>query len=65
MDGLHDVAKSHVKTKDAKEIALMMEFILHGLAEFSEISKKKLEAVVKFSDLVGSIFNMQAGEEEI
>ena len=65
VEGLHDMAKSHVKTKDSKEISLMMEFILHGLAEFSEISKKKLEAVVKFSDLVGSIFNMQAGEEEI
>jgi len=64
VNGLQEVVKTHSKTKDPKEVALMMEFVLHGLAEFSEISKKKLEAVVKFSDLVGSIFNMQAGEEE-
>jgi len=62
--GLLDIVRAHSKTKDSKEVTLMMEFVLHGLAEFSQISKKKLEAVVKFSDLVGSIFNMQSGEEE-
>jgi magnesium chelatase subunit I len=34
-----------------------MEFVLHGLSEFSQISKRRLEGNVKFSDLVGSIFN--------
>ena len=41
-----------------------MEFVLHGLSEYSQISKKKIETAVKFSDLVGSIFNMKNGDDE-
>ncbi len=59
-----EVVKSYIKTNDAKELSLMMEFVLHGLAEYSQISKKKLETAVKFSDLVGSIFNMKSDDDE-
>lgn len=64
VSGLTDVVKSYIKNCDAKELTLMMEFVLHGLAEFSQISKKKIETAVKFSDLVGSIFNMKSGDDE-
>jgi magnesium chelatase subunit I len=64
VNGLSDFVKKHGKEKDKDVFLLLMEFVLHGLAEFSQISKKRLEKGMKFSDLVGSIFNMQAGEEE-
>ena len=64
VNGLQELVKNYIKTTDAKELSLMMEFVLHGLAEFSQISKKKIETSVKFSDLVGSIFNMKAGEDD-
>ncbi len=64
VNGLSDLVKSYFKTNDAKELTLMMEFVLHGLAEFSQISKRKIETAVKFSDLVGSIFNMKSGDDE-
>ncbi len=64
VSGLMEVVKNYTKTTDAKELTVMMEFVLHGLAEYSQISKKKLETAVKFSDLVGSIFNMKPGEDD-
>lgn len=62
--GLQDVVKNYVKPADKNELLLMSEFILHGLAEFSQISKKKLVSNTSFSDLVGSIFNMKNEDEE-
>ncbi len=41
-----------------KEIALLMEFVLHGLSAFSMISKKVLEAKIEFKDLIGSMMNL-------
>ncbi len=35
-----------------------MEFVLHGLASFSMISKKVLEATIEFKDLIGSMMNL-------
>ncbi|MEP7265311.1 MAG: magnesium chelatase [Bacteroidota bacterium] len=61
---LQDVVKNYTKPADKTELLLMSEFILHGLAEFSQISKKKLVSNTSFSDLVGSIFNMKNQEED-
>jgi magnesium chelatase subunit I len=38
-----------------------MEFILHGLASYSLISKQIVEGRVEFKDLMGSIINLNAG----
>jgi magnesium chelatase subunit I len=35
-----------------------MEFVLHGLASYSLISKKILEGKIEFKDLMGSMLNM-------
>ena len=35
-----------------------MEFVLHGLAAFSLISKQVVEGKVEFKDLMGSIINL-------
>lgn len=62
--GLSDVVKNYLKPADKTELMLMSEFVLHGLAEYSQLSKKKLVNSTSFKDLVGSIFNMKGDEEE-
>lgn len=58
VDGLHALVKKHYKTANEKENALLMEFVLHGLAAHSLISKKILDGKIEFKDLMGSMFNM-------
>jgi len=42
----------------------MMEFALHGLAEFSMLSKNTLEQGMEFKDLLSSMFTMpEPGDE--
>ena len=54
--------------KQSKEFKLfLMEFALHGLAEFSMLSRHKLEQGMQFKDLLSSMFSMPGpdeGEEE-
>ncbi|MEI9947174.1 MAG: hypothetical protein WDN26_23535 [Chitinophagaceae bacterium] len=40
-----------------------MEFVLHGLASYSLISKKIFESKVEFKDLIGSMMNMGATQD--
>lgn len=43
-----------------------MEFVLHGLAAYSLISKKTIEGKIEFKDLIGSMMNlgdMNLGED--
>jgi magnesium chelatase subunit I len=40
------------------ENALLMEFVLHGLAAYSLISKKIIENKIEFKDLMGSMVNL-------
>ena len=58
MDGLHALVKKFFKHANEKEAALLMEFVLHGLASFSLISKKILENKIEFKDLMGSMLNL-------
>ena len=55
VDGLHALVKKYFKQANEKEAALLMEFVLHGLASFSMISKKILESRIEFKDLMGSM----------
>jgi magnesium chelatase subunit I len=58
VDGLHALVKKFFKHANEKEAALLMEFVLHGLAAFSFISKKILENKIEFKDLMGSMLNL-------
>ena len=58
VDGLHALVKKHFKTASEKENALLMEFVLHGLAAHSLISKKVVEGKIEFKDLMGSMLNI-------
>jgi magnesium chelatase subunit I len=60
IDGLHALIKKHFSGANEKEAALLMEFVLHGLASYSLISKKVLETSVEFKDLMGSMLNIQS-----
>jgi magnesium chelatase subunit I len=53
------VKKYYPQAKD-KENALLMEFVLHGLASYSLISKKVLDGKIEFKDLMGSMMNFGA-----
>ena len=64
VDGLHSLVKKYFKGANEEETALLMEFVLHGLASYSLISKKVLESKVEFKDLIGSMMNMGNKYEE-
>lgn len=57
VDGLHALVKKYFPQANETQSALLMEFVLHGLAAYSLISKKIFENKVEFKDLVGSMMN--------
>jgi magnesium chelatase subunit I len=57
VDGLHAFVKRYFPNVNEKQNALLMEFVLHGLASYSLISKKTLEGRIEFKDLMGSMMN--------
>lgn len=68
VDGLYGLVKKYYPNANAKENALLMEFILHGLSAFSLISKKTVEGKIEFKDLMGSMLNFDSqsfSEEEL
>ena len=58
VDGLHAFVKKHYPQANEMENALLMEFVLHGLAGYSLISKKMMEGRIEFKDLMGSMMNL-------
>lgn len=64
VDGLHALVKKHFSHANESEAALLMEFVLHGLASYSLISKKIFEGRVEFKDLIGSMMNLGNKYEE-
>ncbi len=58
VDGLYGLVKKHFPNANAKENALLMEFVLHGLSTYSLISKKIVEGKIEFKDLMGSMLNL-------
>jgi magnesium chelatase subunit I len=57
VDGLHGMVHKLFNKANEKETALLMEFVLHGLAAYSLISKRMIEGRVEFKDLMGSMLN--------
>ena len=60
VDGLHALVKKYFSHVNEKEAALLMEFVLHGLASYSLVIKKILETSIEFKDLMGSMLNIQS-----
>jgi magnesium chelatase subunit I len=58
------VKELHPK-EDADTTYFLMEFLLHGLAEHSLISRNRLTAGAQFKDLLSSMFTMPSfGDED-
>ncbi len=59
--GLEKITKEHVESLPERELEFFMEFALHGLAEYSQLSKKLIDTGMQFKDLFSSMFDLGAG----
>ena len=63
--GLRDLVKEFHANQDAATTLFLMEFALHGLAEYSLISKHSLTAGLQFKDLLSGMFTLpKPGEDD-
>lgn len=58
------VKKLHPRLVESQQL-ILMEFILHGLAEFSQLSKGFLDNGFAFSDMFNSLFNLQPDDDDL
>jgi magnesium chelatase subunit I len=56
--GLQDLVKKYQGKASKEAQLLLMEFVLHGLAEFSLLGKASLESGTQFKDLLSGMLNM-------
>lgn len=66
--GLEQLVKEYKPEAKGHDKYLWMEFVLHGLAEYSQLSKHKLEQGNRFQDLMSSMINMddiEFGEDDL
>jgi magnesium chelatase subunit I len=61
--GLEEVVTQLVTNLPEKEKEFFMEFALHGLAEYSQLSKKLLDTGLQFKDLFSSMFDMNEDDD--
>lgn len=57
------VKQIHPRLSENQQL-LLMEFVLHGLAEFSQLNKGFLDNGFAFSDMFNSLFNLQPDDED-
>ncbi|MDR3668400.1 MAG: magnesium chelatase [Ignavibacteriaceae bacterium] len=62
--GLRELVSKYHEKITGKDLLLYMEFILHGLAEYSLLSKFKLESGVQFKDMLSSMFTNETEESD-
>jgi magnesium chelatase subunit I len=61
--GLRDLVKKLHPKVTANQQLLLMEFVLHGLAEFSQLNKGFLDNGFAFSDMFNSLFNLEPDDD--
>jgi len=61
---LRDVIKQFHPTLIDTQQLLLMEFLLHGLSEFSQVSKSYLDNGYAFKDMLGSLFDSRFDDDE-
>lgn len=62
--GLQELVKKHHPRADSETQFFLMEFALHGLAEYSFLSKHLLDSGLKFRDLLSGMLDMKDQDEE-
>lgn len=63
VEGLSALVSEIFNTKDKSEKLFLMEFALHGLAEFSQISKETMDEGQQFGDLLGAMLSSNDFDE--
>jgi len=61
---LYDVIKKFHPKLSENQTLLLMEFVLHGLAEYSQLSKKYLQSGFGFADMFDSLFSAGPDEDD-
>lgn len=62
--GLETLVKHHHKDVEEATRYILMEFVLHGLAEFSLLGKQSLVSGLQFKDLLSGMLNMPDMDDE-
>ena len=62
--GLKKIVKDYFPDLDKQAHGTMMEFVLHGLAEYSLLGKSVMESGTQFKDLLSGMFNMPDSDED-
>lgn len=65
IDGPQELMRQYQPNAEGKEKLVMMEFILHGLAEHSLLSKSKLTQGMRFNDLFDSLLSQSSDNSAI
>lgn len=63
VSGLHELVSSHHPKVTENQSLVLMEFVLHGLAEYSQLSKNYLHGGFGFADMFDSLFNADLDED--
>jgi magnesium chelatase subunit I len=61
--GLKELVKKFHPNLGPSQQLLLMEFVLHGLAEFSQLNKGFLDNGFAFSDMFNSLFNLEPDDD--
>jgi magnesium chelatase subunit I len=65
VEGLKEFISKNLKSQISNpELFIWMEFVLHGMASYSLLSKFELEAGSRFKDITGSMFSMGASKTD-
>ena len=62
--GLTELVKKYFPNDNGKAQLVLMEFVLHGLAEFSMLSKYRLDTSIQFKDMLSSMFSLSSEDDE-
>ncbi|RYY05792.1 MAG: magnesium chelatase, partial [Sphingobacteriaceae bacterium] len=60
---LKEIVKKNQPGISENNQLLLMEFVLHGLAEFSQVNKGYLDNGYSFSDMFDSLFNLPKDDD--
>jgi len=63
--GLLDTVETYHPKAKTQEKMLLMEFLLHGLAEYSLLGKSLIQSGFQFKDLFGSMLNMNFDDDDV
>ena len=61
---LGTLVKKYFPNLSDAELYLYMEFLLHGLAEYSLISKQHVEFGLQFKDMISTMFSSQSDDDD-